>query len=189
MCLMIVVMWRLSRWSMAPCWHSMDINPNGLIYIYLCSFLMYFSTAKSLIYLPVLKIVLLMIEVINFPLGSRSESVLASIGASWWCPVMIMVFYRTLVDCVTYWITVSWDLYLLLLLVLFQLCYCVSYCFSGNLVIPVIRTHSHHDEIAVESNVAASLTWFDTLSCFLIWTQGSCPTYVDGKDLSDFHSW
>lgn len=45
---------------------------------------MYFSTAKSLIYLPVLKIVLLMIEVINFPLGSRSESVLASIGASGW---------------------------------------------------------------------------------------------------------
>ena len=60
---------------------------------------------------------------------------------------------------------------------------------SGNLVIPVIRTHSHHDEIAVKSNVAASLTWFDTLSCcFLIWTQGSCPTYV-GKDLGDFHSW
>ena len=45
---------------------------------------MYFSTAKSLIYLPVLKIVLLMIEVINFPLGSRSESVLARIGASGW---------------------------------------------------------------------------------------------------------
>ena len=45
---------------------------------------MYFSTAKSFIYLPVRQVVLLMIEVINFPLGLRSESVLPRIGASGW---------------------------------------------------------------------------------------------------------